>query len=217
MYNVETKIVKGYKEIDVPYTLLSKGGGSTKLAIILPGAGYTAQAPLLHYSTGVFVNKSYDVLQVNYQYNSKVYEDYTIEEISQAIKLDVKTVIDDVLMNKSYENLILIGKSLGTIAMSSELNRENLKGAKAIWMTPLIQREEVLQAIINSKNKGLCIIGSEDHCYTEERFANVLENRNITTKLIPGVNHSLEYDEKAVESIDVLKSVINDIDQFSNG
>jgi hypothetical protein len=60
----------------------------------------------------------------------------------------------------------------------------------------------------------LCFIGDKDRCYTKERFAKVVENPNIATRLIPNVNHSMEYDENAVESIDVLRSVINDIEQF---
>ncbi|WP_172368986.1 alpha/beta hydrolase [Sporosarcina jiandibaonis] len=214
MLNVETQTVKGYKGLDIPFTLMSRSEDSSNLAIILPGAGYTAQAPLLHYSTGVFLHKSFDVLQVNYQYNKKIYDDFTMEEISDAIKLDVKTVLEEVLISKTYENYYLIGKSLGTIAMSYELKRECFKNAKAIWLTPLIQREDVLNAMVRSKNKSLCIIGDKDPCYIEERYSKVIENPNITSKLISNVNHSLEYDENAVESINVLKSVIVEIEQF---
>lgn len=212
MFNSESKTVKGYKDLDIPFTILSKESSSKNLAIILPGMGYTSQAPLLHYSTGVFINKSFDVLHVNYQYNNKAYDGFN--EISKAIKVDVKNVIDFVLTNKTYENFYLIGKSVGTIAMSSELTRETFKNAKAIWLTPLIQREDVLHAMVKSKNKGLCMIGDKDPCYFEERYVKVVENSNITSKLIPNVNHSLEYGENAVESIGVLKNVINDIAQF---
>lgn len=212
MFNSETKTVKGYKDINIPFKLLSKENNSKNLAIILPGTGYTSQAPLIHYSTGVFINKSFDVLQVNYQYNNKVYDGFN--EISEAIKVDVKKVIDDVLTNKTYEDFYLIGKSVGTIAMSSELTRETFKNAKAIWLTPLIQREDVFYAMVKSENKGLCIIGDKDPCYSEERYVKVSANSNITSKLISNVNHSLEYDENAVESIGVLKNVIKDIEQF---
>lgn len=212
MFNSESKTVKGYKDLDIPFTMLSKVSSSKNLAIILPGMGYTSQAPLLHYSTGVFINKSFDVLHVNYQYNNKAYDGFN--EISEAIKVDVKNVIDFVLTNKTYENFYLIGKSIGTIAMSSELTRETFNNAKAIWLTPLIQREDVLHAMVKSENKGLSIIGDKDPCYSEERYVKVAANSNITSKLIPNVNHSLEYVENAVESINILKNVINDIEQF---
>lgn len=212
MLNIEKKTVKGYKEIDVPFTILNKENNFKNIAIILPGVGYTSQAPLLHYSTGVFINKSFDVLQLNYQYSINDYVDF--DEISEAIKWDVKNVLDYILSNKTYENFYFIGKSLGTIAMSSVLNRETFQNAKAIWLTPLIQREDVFHAMVKSENKGLCIIGDKDPCYTEERYLKVVENTNITSRLIPNANHSLEYDENTVKSIELLKSVINDIEQF---
>ena len=66
MFKVSTESVSGYKEMEIPYTLLSNNESSNSLVIMLPGAGYSAQAPLFHYSTGVFLNKSFDELQVNY-------------------------------------------------------------------------------------------------------------------------------------------------------
>ncbi|MEK5068701.1 hypothetical protein [Sporosarcina sp. FSL K6-1508] len=56
MFTVKTRTVKGYKGFDIPFKMLGKSEGSKNLAIILPGAGYTTQAPLLHYSTGVFLH-----------------------------------------------------------------------------------------------------------------------------------------------------------------
>ncbi|OIK11671.1 alpha/beta hydrolase [Bacillus sp. MUM 13] len=214
MLHVKTNTIQGYKGMNIPFTMLSKSEDSEKLAILLPGAGYTVQAPILHYSTGVFINKSFDVLQVKYQYNNEFYADFSMDELSEAIKMDVHTVLDSVRAEKTYENVYLIGKSIGTIAMSSVLEREEFKKAKAIWLTPLIQREDVLGSMAGSVNKGLFIIGDKDPYYSEERFLKGAENPNITPRLIANVNHSLEYDEDIVESIDVLKSIIKDIENF---
>lgn len=214
LVRIVTEEVKGYKDINLSYTMLSKMENAKNLAIILPGAGYTAQAPLLHYTTGVFLNKNFDVLQINYQYNHKIYQHYSNDQLTKAIKWDVKTILNIVLENSLYENFYLIGKSLGTIAMCSELDRELFKQAKAIWLTPLIHREDVLNSIANSKNEGLCIIGDQDGCYSEEAYSKILENSNITTKLIANVNHSLEYEYETVASIDVMKKVIAVIEKF---
>ncbi|WP_433751172.1 alpha/beta hydrolase [Falsibacillus pallidus] len=207
---MEKLTVKGYKEMEIPFRLFQKG--STSLAIILPGSGYTSQAPLLHYAKAVFANKSFDVLQVNYQYHNEDYEDFS--ELGKAIKLDVNVVLDELLTNHTYDQFYFIGKSLGTIAMSSVLNKEIFQGAKAIWMTPLIHRDDVWEAMVNSKHEGLCIIGDKDPCYREERYMKIVENTNITPKLIPNVNHDLEYSGDVLGSIDVLKDIIAVIEQF---
>ena len=214
MLKTNTESVKGYKEMNISYTLLRAEENSGNLTIFLPGAGYTIRSPLFHYSTDIFLNKGFDVLQVNYQYNDRVYAEFSMEELSEAIKYDVRTVIDTVLKETSYENFYIIGKSLGTIAMSSELRRDIFEEAKAVWLTPLIQRDDVFDAMVSSTNSGLCFIGDNDHCYTEERFNQLANNPKIVARLIPNVNHSLEYENNTVESIEVLKSVIDDINNF---
>ncbi|MEX3625403.1 alpha/beta hydrolase [Viridibacillus arvi] len=204
----------GYKEIEIPFTLLSNNEDSNNLAILLPGAGYTVQAPLLYYSTGVFLNKSFDVLQVNYSYNDKSYDNFSMDEIGEAIKHDVHVVIDKVLDDKSYEYFYLIGKSLGTIAMASELKRDAFKDAKAVWLTPLLQRDDVFETMLKSINRGLCFIGDNDRHYNEERFEQLVNNTNIVSRLFPNVNHSLQNERDPVNSIDVLKTVVKEINEL---
>lgn len=204
----------GYKEIEIAYTLLSNNEDSNNLAILLPGAGYTVQAPLLYYSTAVFLNKSFDVLQVNYSYNDKSYDNFSIDEIVEAIKHDVHIVIDKILDDKTYENFYLIGKSLGTIAMASELKRDAFKDAKAVWLTPLLQREEVFETMLKSKNRSLCYIGNNDRHYNEARYEQLVNNTNIISKLFPNVNHSLQNERDPVNSIDVLRIIVKEINEL---
>lgn len=128
--------------------------------------------------------------------------------------MDAKLVIDKVLESHFYENYLFIGKSIGTIAMSSELNRDIFKMAKAIWLTPLINRTEVLNAISETPNKGLCILGDKDKIYSEEVWEIVEKNEHITTRLIPNANHRLEHHEDFYKSIDMLKNIISDIEGF---
>ena len=204
----------GYKELSVPFTLLSNEENAKNLAIFLPGAGYTVKSPVFHYSQDLYLNKSFDVLQVNYLYNDKIYDDFSMEELSEAIKYDVRTVLDQVINGSTYENFHIIGKSLGTIAMSSELSRDIFKEAKVVWLTPLIHRNDVLEAMVTSNHKGLCFIGDNDRCYTEERYNQVKKNPNIVTRLFANVNHGLQHNNNPVESIDVLRNIIHDMNHF---
>ncbi len=207
-------IVVGYRKMQVPFSLVSEEENSKNLVVFLPGVAYTVQSPAFHYAQEIFLDNSFDVLQVNYRYNDKSYDEFSTEELSEAIKHDVRTVLDKVLTNTSYEKFYFVGKSLGTIAMSSELNRDIFKEAHAIWLTPLLQRDDVFATMVNSENRGLCIIGDNDRCYVEERFNQLKDKPNLVAKLLPNVNHSLEYDHNMVESIDVLKSLIYDIQEF---
>ena len=206
--------VVGYREMQVPFSLVREEENSKNLVVFLPGAAYTVQSPVFHYSQEIFLDNSFDVLQVNYRYNDKAYDEFSKEELIEAVRHDVRKVLDKVLKDTSYEKFYFVGKSIGTIAMSSELNREIFKEANAIWLTPLLQRDDVFTAMVNSENRGLCIIGDNDRCYVEERFDQLKIKLNLVAKSLPNVNHSLEYNHNMVESIDVLKEVINDIQEF---
>lgn len=214
MFKVKSDSVTGYKEKDIHYTVLSTDEHASKLAILLPGAGYTAQAPLLHYATGVFLHKSVDVLQVNYTYNDKFYDSFTMEELVEAIKYDVDAVIHKVLEKNSYEGYYVVGKSLGTIAMASLVDREIFHNAKAVWLTPLLNRDDVFESMLHSRNESLCLIGDDDTHYNAERYLQFANNPKLVTKLLAGADHSLQYKSDPVRSIDLLKTVIKEIDEF---
>ncbi|TDL34275.1 alpha/beta hydrolase [Jeotgalibacillus sp. S-D1] len=206
--------ITGYHNLSVPYSLISNGETSSKLAIIFPGQGYTVQGPLLHYSTGIFLSQSYDVLHVNYQYNHNAYKSFTMEELSEAIKHDCETVIEKTIAAKSYEQYCLIGKSLGTIAMSAEIKRQEFIDAKTIWLTPLLQRDDVFDAMVTSKQKGLCFIGDNDRCYIKDRYSRIKDNPSIASRLFHNANHSLEIEQSVGESINILKTIMKTIEEF---
>jgi len=214
MFKVKTDTITGYKEKDIPFTILSTDEHGSKLAILLPGTGYTTQAPLLHYTTGIFLRKSVDVLQVNYTYNDKFYDHFSMEELVEAIKHDVGAVIDNVLKENSYEDYYFVGKSLGTIAMASLLERETFYNAKAVWLTPLLNRDDVFESMLNSHNESLCFIGDDDTHYNAERYSQFVNNPKLVTSLLAGADHSLQYKSDPVNSIDLLKTVIKKIDEF---
>ncbi|MGE6754454.1 alpha/beta hydrolase [Rossellomorea sp. NPDC071047] len=212
---VTSDAIKGFRDIKVPYTLLmSQGEEAEGIAILLPGLGYTVQAPLLHYSTGIYLNKGYDVLHINYQYTTPDYEGFSIEEVDDALRHDVKEVIDQVLQEKGYSHIHLVAKSFGTIALSNELARESFQDAKLIWLTPLLKDDEVFQAMLGSEQEGICIIGDADRHYEEARFNELKSNHRLYMHLIKGANHSLEHDFQVLDSISTHKQILTNIKAF---
>src|SRR5690606_31460428 len=162
--------IEGYKNNTVDYLLIRQEEPSARLAVVLPGAGYTAQAPLLHFATDIYLQQGYDVLNVNYRYNDPFYDDFTMEKLSDAIRFDVMAILDRVIADAYYKEFCVIGKSLGTIAMASELKRPIFREAKAIWLTPLIHRPDVFDAMLALPNRALGFIGDEDPIYDAELF-----------------------------------------------
>jgi hypothetical protein len=214
MYIFTKGSAAGYRNQPVSFQLIKQNKQASSLAVMLPGRGYTVQGPLFHYSTGVFLNKGFDVLHVNYDYNTVQSESLTLEEEVKQITQDVNSVLDHILIDQPYEDYTLIGKSLGTIALSSIVDRMAFKDAKIVWLTPLLQLDYVMEMMLFSTQNGLCIIGDEDPCFISEKFEKLKEKENMQTLLIPGTEHSLNYSDRPVDSIDVLKKVITKISNF---
>lgn len=214
MYKFIKNSVAGYNGTSVQFQLIKQNKPTDSLVIMLPGRGYTVQGPLFHYSTGVFLNKGFDVLHVNYDYNTVQSESLTLEEEMKQITEDVNSVLDYILKVHPYEDYTLVGKSLGTIALSAIVDRMAFKEAKIIWLTPLLQLDYVSDKMLSSTQNGLCIIGDEDPCFILEKYENLKLKENMQTLLIPGTEHSLNYADRPIESIDVLKKVITVISKF---
>lgn len=206
--------VTGFKGRRIPYTIHGKKDDAKELVILLPGANYTVNSPIFHFLGEILFDQSSHILEVNFPYKDEFYDDLSQQDLYEAVVMDAKLVIDKVLESQSYENYVFIGKSIGTIAMSSELNRDIFKRAKGIWLTPLINRTDVLNAISETQNKGLCILGDKDKIYSEEVWQIVEKNEHITTRLIPNANHRLEHCEDFYTSFDLLKDIIADIEDF---
>ncbi|ANU12023.1 alpha/beta hydrolase [Planococcus antarcticus DSM 14505] len=206
--------VTGYKGIEVPYTVMLTEDYTKKLAIFLPGAGYTTKSPLFHFAEEIFLDKSYDVLRVNYQYTDKAYDEFTMEELDEAIVHDVRLVISEVLKGRNYQDFYLVGKSLGTIAMGAEMERSEFNEAKAVWVTPLLNRERVLNTMVNTKNAAQCYIGDKDRYYSPGAFELLKANPNLELTLLPDINHRLDSATDPLKSIDALKQIIAGIKNF---
>jgi hypothetical protein len=195
---------------EISYRLIEQEGESNTLAIMLPGAGYTNQAPLLHFTTGVFYNKGYDILHVNYKYSSQELSALSEENFAA----NVKRIINTVLTDKRYVYFYLVGKSIGTIALTYTLDQAFFSNAKVVWLTPLLQRDDVFNAMLTSTNKGLCIIGDHDKCFIEDRINKLKTKSELKVKVVAGGDHSLELTKQPLESITILKEIISDISDF---
>jgi hypothetical protein len=198
-----------YKSI--PFRLIEQKGEANTCVIVLPGAGYTTQAPLLHFTTGLYYTKGFDILHINYTFSRQEMVDLNEENFSR----DVQLAIDNALMNKKYDHYYVVAKSIGTKALGYLLHHPMWKDAKVVWLTPLLQNDLVFDEMVNSDYKGLCIFGGNDHtCFSLDRFEKLKTNQNLILKVVEGGNHNLELDEDPIKSIEILKNIISDIADF---
>ncbi|MFC7370394.1 alpha/beta hydrolase [Fictibacillus iocasae] len=204
--------ITGYKGLDVPYTLLSVSEDASSLAVILPGLGYSAEGPLLHYATGVALHHNCDVLHVNYRYSSDDYRCFSIQEIDEALQQDSLDVLADVLCSRKYNSYFLIGKSIGTIAMAALLKNEPFSSAETVWLTPLLHENMVLESMLSTIQDGLVFIGSDDRHYSADAVEKIMNRGRLECTIAEGANHSYEYSGDTMRTIDLLKQTISKIE-----
>lgn len=194
-----------------PFRLIEQKEETSNLVIVLPGAGYTTQAPVLYYTTSLFYTKGFDVLHINYSFSR---EEMAVLN-DRVFARDVLLSIDNAIGEKDYKNYYVVAKSIGTKAVSVLLDHPRLKDAKVVWLTPLLQNDDVFHAMVNRENNGLCIFGESDRfCFIVERFEELKSNPKLLLKVVEGGNHSLELDNEPIKSIEILKNIISEISEF---
>ncbi|MBO8178474.1 MAG: alpha/beta hydrolase [Bacillus sp. (in: Bacteria)] len=186
---------------EIPYTLIRRPAETNRLAVMLPGAGYTTQGPLLYYATGIMVQNGYDVLHVNYSYEKSP----DLEEFQQ----DVRAVVNEVLREHTYEQFCFIAKSMGTVVLPMFVNEERFANASFIWLTPLVTNDLVYDGMLKGIHQSLYIIGDNDPYFHAERIEQFPE-----AVIMKGADHSLGTDTSVLQSIDWLKEVMVAIEKW---
>lgn len=194
----------------IPFLYLSHKKTSNTLAILLPGLGYTNQAPLLFYTTSIIASKGYEVLQVNYKYSREEMSTLKEGDFTDAIL----KVIHHIIEKQDYEHYILVAKSMGTIALPYLLENPLFQSAKVVWQTPLLQREDVYKSLRITKNRGLLFIGDKDPCYIEERVSFLHSRTNLALHIIENGDHALELNNDVFASIEIISDIVRKIDDF---
>lgn len=211
MYEVTDGHVIGKNGIPVPFSYLQPDSSSDTLVILLPGYGYTNDSPMFRYTTELCIENGLSVLEVNYNYRDERYDSV---DVNKAIVDDVRLVIDQILHSDSVEQYIIVGKSLGTVAMASELTRNVFHDAKLVWLTPLLKQDDIYEAIQSHKGKQLILMGTADQHYVDERMKR-LEHLALTElEIVEEMNHSLEYTGETYRSLRLLETLLKRVEQF---
>lgn len=173
----------------IPYTHFDNG--ARKLCVLLSGTNYLYDKPLMYYTNMAMLQQGYDVVQVNYTYEDSFFEQ-PITLIATQILKDVQSVIVDVCKRADYDDILFVGKSLGTIPMSFHFSQKQAIHPKLIMLTPLLQQEEVYTKLLAIENELLLIIGDADPHYDQQKVAILNEKDNVSVLVISDANHSLD-------------------------
>lgn len=125
------------------------------VALVLPGVGYTVQAPLLYWSIGILQASGWRVTAVDWTDADKGHDS------PEAL---IEHTLDAATTAAGRQPGLIVAKSLGTLALPYSIER----AIPGIWLTPLLNLESVAVALNNADDRHLAIGGAEDRHWIPE-------------------------------------------------
>jgi hypothetical protein len=190
-----------------PWTWRTRDGDPGRVATILPGQGYTSEAPLLSYAGAALAGAGWTVRSFVWSRPSR--------GRGEATEVYSRVVRDAVEKAPSAHHL-LIGKSLGTLVLPLAVELR-LPGA---WLTPLISASgtaEVRAAATTLADDGappaLLVGGTADELWD----GGVAKASGADVVEVPGANHSMEIPGDWRRSLEILGEVTAAVERLASG
>jgi predicted alpha/beta-hydrolase family hydrolase len=211
-----TLTIRGYRDEPVPNRFLRPQGAIDHLAVLLPGIGYTLDMPLFYYAEHLLSERGWDVLRVEYAYNKRPeFQALPKPEQNQWLLADTTAAWRAGLGRRPYERVVLIGKSLGTLAMGHLLTlADPHPTVGAVWLTPLLSMERLRQQIQQYGGPSLFVIGTADPHFDPV----VLEKMQVATigeaVVVRNADHGMDIPGDPIASVRAVERVIEALGRF---
>jgi len=133
-------------------------GPSSRLAVVLPGVGYSPAHPLLEFARQALLQYGWTVQQVWWDPPRGL----SPEEADAWVCDQARSALD---ADPQADRRLLVGKSLGTLAapVAADL------GLPAIWLTPLFDRTGSIDAVARNPRPQLLVGGFADPQWDGDR------------------------------------------------
>jgi hypothetical protein len=179
-----------------PGEALFREGDPARCAVVLPGVAYFSQAPLLWFAREAAQAGGWSVLELT-ERAPRDEEPFAWMGDRAARALDAAEA----------DTVVVIGKSLASVAAPLVAER----GLPAVWLTPLLNRTEVVGALEAGAAPALLVGTPADPTWGE---GTVPEARSLEVMELEGLDHSLQVDCDPLASLDVLRRVTERIGEF---
>ncbi len=214
MYSFHKLDIYGYHQEPVPHTFFQQSNGSSHVGIVFAGQNITCQHPTLYYPTRELLLRGADTLLVDYALRP-AFSTFSGEQIRACIEADTIAAYQALFQERTYQQVTLIGKSLGTLAMGHLLlTVPQIPQVRAIWLTPLIKRLELRTQIQRVHPRSLFIIGTEDPHYDAGELRELEKVTRGEALVIEGADHLLEVPGGIIPSLHVMERIMQTIQSF---
>ncbi len=168
------------------------------VALVLPGAGYTVQGPLLYWPVLALVDAGWDVWSIDWH-----------TEIDEAVRKNIQGFVESALAHAEATMPappeLVIAKSLGTFALPHFAKQQ----VRAAWLTPILTDPTVAKALAGvSAGQHLAVGGTADPSWRPDLVGDTYAQ--LVT--VETANHNLEVASKGWrESANVQLNIIDKV------
>lgn len=182
-------------------------GDPDRVAVILPGRGYTTDMPLLWYARTVLGFQGWTVHTVEWPTDLPPRQagDIAAAAIDQARATQGS---HQTAQSGGPARCLIIGKSLGSFALPVAVERD-LPG---IWLTPLLFEPAVASAAQKLGPRHLLIGGTDDASTWD---ADLAHHSGAQLLEIPGADHALQVAKDLDRTLASLERVVDAINAFA--
>ena len=215
-YTISCLEVYAHQEIPLSNKFIKHKTPSDRLALIFPGLRYTCDMPLLYYSTELLLERGCDVLQLWIDSEAPEFERISQAELTQQLLEYSEALLIAGKNGGTYNDLLLVGKSLGTLTMTLMLtNDQAFLNETTIWFTPLVNLPPVSQVMLSLSGPAFIAGGDADPTFEQEAVSQIKAKANTTVTVLKDANHSLEIPGDPIRSLQILSRVLIDLTGFT--
>ena len=216
MHSIETLKIMGLRNELVPNTFFRQKSETRHLAVLLPGLGYTSQMPIMYYPCLALLAKGSDVLRSDYNYvRCADFMALDPDERRRQAAADAMAVYSGAIVQRKYDKVTLVGKSIGTYAMGHLITTvTHLPNLQCIWLTPLLKHEHLLSQIKQVTHKAFFVTGTADPYFDKTNMDDLIKATSGECIVIDGADHSLEVGGDVLKSLEALELIMEGILKF---
>jgi predicted alpha/beta-hydrolase family hydrolase len=168
-------------------------------AVLVPGSGYPPTAPLLFFAGMALIQHGW---RVEHHWWDPP-DDASNQEINAWVRAEVEGALP------TTGRTLVVGKSLGTRAAPVAAER----ALPAIWLTPLLGRPRLVEAIAANPSPQLLVGGSADTLW-DSAVARELESPTCSVLEVPEADHVMMVPGDSVRGVSVHVEVQRAIDDW---
>lgn len=180
-------------------------GDPDRQAIILPGAGYTVDMPVLWYAATALSSLGWTCTRVTWPASTE------ISSLAEAAERMVVPITEELVTMQQAQRpdaqVMIVGKSLGTTAMPVAVER----GLPGVWLTPVLKDPRIGALARELDSRHLLVGGTADPHWGRS----AADRTQAAVTEIADADHSLQVPDDLDATMDAIGTMARAVGSFA--